>query len=385
MKKRKKIPVFSQKGLVTLTAAIGMSLLTAITTLHTANMGITRQKISSNSLDTNKNFSIANAAANQDIDSIINNSDMANPSSPLWRACTLSFPCSVRTQDYNSWKYQQNNNVGINNQLSYLLQNTINPSVIIAVTMGFSPTGGQTIVQRGLYLSSAIPGPVHAPMVSGGNVAVNGFIDVGGSEVSIWASDSIQLNGSGTVGGTLIASGTIISNGQDISGVSTPGSVGWGGFEYTPDPNSGNPSIPTDLFQYVFNVPQTQSQSIQNQATQLANCSSLGSNSSGLYWITGQCIISGTNTIGSAKNPVLVVTEGDIILSGSNISVYGLMYSLSNMQLSGNNFNIQGSLAANGNIGISGDANYNEEVLKNLYHNIGLSKLVSIPYSWADY
>ncbi|CAH9017740.1 hypothetical protein [Candidatus Nitrosacidococcus sp. I8] len=400
MKRRKKIPAFSQKGLVTLTAAIGMSLLTAVTTLHTANMDITGQKISSNSLSTSQNFSTANAAANQDINSIINNPNLADPTNLLWRACNSRFPCSVRAKynDIPSWKYQANDNVGIQNQQSFLLQNITNPSVIIAVTQGSSPTGGQTIVQRGLYLiSSSIPGPVRAPLVSGSAITLSGNVSFGDGTMAIWAKNAVQMSGNLTIGGdisstsSIAASGNITFNG-DLSatnGVSKNGNITLNGDIYNPSGSNSAPPptpVPSDLFQYVFNTPVSNAQSIQNQATQLSNCNQWSGNktvSGGVYWITGNCTISDNVTLGTASNPVIIIATGNVTITG-NTTMNGLLYSYQNITASGNS--VQGTLVANGTITASGNLTYNSGILKKAYQGIAIGSggLVSVPYSWID-
>lgn len=81
------------------------------------------------------------------------------------------------------------------------------------------------------------------------------------------------------------------------------------------------PPFPADLFAFVYGYPTAQSSRVQAVAIQQANCSGIGSGA--LYWVTGDCTLSGT--IGSVDSPVTLITTGNVTLAaGTNL--HGLLY-----------------------------------------------------------
>jgi hypothetical protein len=89
-------------------------------------------------------------------------------------------------------------------------------------------------------------------------------------------------------------------------------------------------------------------------ATQLANCSSLNTSSSGIFYVKGNCDV---NDIGSATSPVIVVVDGNVSING-NRTFFGMLFVRSNndsAQVTGTgNFKIFGSLVIEGNINLTG-------------------------------
>ncbi len=68
--------------------------------------------------------------------------------------------------------------------------------------------------------------------------------------------------------------------------------------------------FPADLFLDFFGVPRANYDEVKSTAQVFGDCSSLGPNSSGLIWITGDCAVTGNVTIGSLEDPVILVTAG---------------------------------------------------------------------------
>jgi hypothetical protein len=84
---------------------------------------------------------------------------------------------------------------------------------------------------------------------------------------------------------------------------------------------SSVPAFPSDLFEFVFGYPSSASSRIRLLATDLTDCSGVGTGA--FYWVTGNCTLTGT--IGSAASPVVIVATGNLTLSGSS-DVYGVIY-----------------------------------------------------------
>ena len=97
-------------------------------------------------------------------------------------------------------------------------------------------------------------------------------------------------------------------------------------------------------------------------ATQLSDCSTLNTSSSGIYYVTGDCDL---NSIGSPSAGVILVVDGEVRING-NVDFYGMLFARSNnntAQVRGNgNVKIFGSLVVEGNVNITGsiDVIYDE-------------------------
>lgn len=88
-------------------------------------------------------------------------------------------------------------------------------------------------------------------------------------------------------------------------------------------------------------------------ATPLADCSSLDTNSSGIFYITGDCTLG---DVGSKNSSVVVVVDGSIRVGGV---VFGLVFARSdnnnNSQAITGNGKIFGSLVVEGNVAVGGN------------------------------
>lgn len=114
--------------------------------------------------------------------------------------------------------------------------------------------------------------------------------------------------------------------------------TGVGSFEGTDildkDGNSVNaPSawFPSDLFYYVFGRDKATIKAFaESEGRVLADCSTLGAASSGLYWITGECHIKGG--VGTPTASVTLIAENGLTVNGATGKVesvfFGLMYLL---------------------------------------------------------
>ena len=72
---------------------------------------------------------------------------------------------------------------------------------------------------------------------------------------------------------------------------------------------SADPAFPCDLFEFYFGVPKSQYTIVKNTATVLDDCSSLDSSSTGVYWISGEsCMIGSNAVIGSVDAPIILIS-----------------------------------------------------------------------------
>lgn len=125
-------------------------------------------------------------------------------------------------------------------------------------------------------------------------------------------------------------------------------------------------------------------------ATVLADCSTLGPTSSGIFYITGTCNLPGQ--VGSPTNSVIVVVEMDARLN--NTTLYGMLFVRSNDYLNTpatfrgqGNSTVVGSVVVEGNANITGNLTiiYDDAAVNaggdELPRNIRFGK---VPGSWLD-
>lgn len=155
--------------------------------------------------------------------------------------------------------------------------------------------------------------------------------------------------------------------------------------------NPDSTFFPTDMFEYVFGVPTSQYATIKAQATVLADCSTLGTSSRGLYWITGDCQPAGD--IGSYKHPVLLVVEGTSRINSNNY-MFGMLFAFSTNPATTLTVNlngtptIYGAILSNANVSLS-NGNYklrfDTKVLANIQKDTGSAGVGRVVGSWVDY
>lgn len=105
-----------------------------------------------------------------------------------------------------------------------------------------------------------------------------------------------------------------------------------------------------------------------------------------LAWIAGDLNLDGPLTLGAAAQPVLLVVEGQVRLSGG-VVVHGVVLTLAaNWDTSGSaNAQVHGALIALGNVGGNGTPSiaYDAAVLARLHGQLG--SFVRVPGSWRDF
>lgn len=148
--------------------------------------------------------------------------------------------------------------------------------------------------------------------------------------------------------------------------------------------------FPTDLFEYVFEVPSSQSNDyLTKYAKPLADCATLTAASEGLYWYKGTDCRLGNN-VGSLQYPVVLVSDGPVTVP-ANGTYFGILFVRSNagtgdlLKASGGG-QIYGSVILEGQANIAGNPTivYNKAVLKNISNSPAFVRYGPIPGSWSD-
>lgn len=88
-----------------------------------------------------------------------------------------------------------------------------------------------------------------------------------------------------------------------------------------------DPEFPCDLFTFYFGIPRANYEAIKSQATIIDDCSELGPNSYGTYWVTGPlCHIGSNTTIGSPFSPVMLITAAALTRFNGGTKLFGTLY-----------------------------------------------------------
>lgn len=319
-----------------------------------------------------------------------------------WVTCTSSSAqCqAIRSGDRTNWQYLTVT-TGLTSQPTagsfalHLLTPTSGDSSglvfnIVSVgqssdTVTASPT--TTTVKQGVYFYPMLLGNVETPLAAVSSIPLSGNYTVitnpngGGSGVPIsaWSKNAI------TPGGSFQSCYTTACD-EKISEASTAGE----------DMIANDSNFPTDLFQFLFGVPNTSYQQIKDQATIITNCATqLTSASTGLLWVTDTACNPGGD-VGSAANPVLVV--GDVGAAGritinANEEFYGLLFLFSpgtpptsgELKTNGS-AHVHGAVMAYADLKLNGTfiLEYDGDVLSALRNSPSTRALARIPGSWSD-
>ncbi len=88
-----------------------------------------------------------------------------------------------------------------------------------------------------------------------------------------------------------------------------------------------DPEFPCDLFTFYFGIPKTHYESIKSQAQIIDDCSTLGPNSYGTYWATGdECHIGANTVIGSQHAPVMLISAASLTRFNGGTKMFGTFY-----------------------------------------------------------
>lgn len=302
--------------------------------------------------------------------------------------------------------------------------NPDNPPVMAIVAEGVSEDStGNSVIRQGIYFypfqgaGPDVPLMAQGTISGGGNfhVVVNPNAGGTGVPLSTWSGNNVDLSGSGATCNLdeflTTDAGQTTDTFEGDSVVKCPActcpatdaisSVDGGtyieGYDvldvdgHTEGVNPDTTDFPSDLFEYVFGVPLDEWQSVKDEAQQLTDCSTLNANSSGLYWIVGNCSIN--QNIGSFAAPVLLVVEGET-KANANVEIFGLIFAFSptgtgtlKVQLNGGP-TMYGAVISNANVDLGNGTyrmRYDSSVLERLGYLPSGRGLGKIPGSWADF
>lgn len=268
-------------------------------------------------------------------------------------------------------------------------------SLITLSSVSVSPDGLATeTVTEQAYQYSILANPPDAPLSVAGGIAVTGNFEVaanpnGGGEgvpLSIWTDTTVDLNN---------GSGTTCGQQELLDGQCSSNPYSEKGFKDT-DILDADPTFPSDLLEYFFNVPESDWESLRDDANlRISNCTGLNAASSGLIWVDGPCDLAANAIIGSAANPViLIVADNDVKMAGG-AQINGMLFSFRkpgntaafDLDMIGGAA-VNGAIASNHTLGQSSgtfNSTYDADILAQLELNNAFIRVARVPGSWRDF
>lgn len=393
--------------IVTLMIVILLSLLglygagvLVLDTRSAANDFRAREALAAAESGTEQGLSFLNANRERiSINGLHGSNDLTSATVLSWTACTNSAaPClPIRLGDRTNWKYLAIN-AGLTSQptagsfnLFLLTPSTGTDSRLVynVVATGLSADGTSTAtLKQGAYFYPLLLGNVNTPLAAASNVPLSGNYSIitssngggPGVPVTAWSGNPITPGGSFTSChiGDFTAGACPSSDAISKNGLTGPDLIG------------SDPNFPPDLFEFLFGVPASDYQEIKDEATVVADCSSLSSSSTGLIWVTGNCNPPGN--VGTADSPVLLVVQGDTTLNAGS-QIYGLLYLFNPTGgtpklIANGNAHLHGAVFAHGGVDLQLNGGfvleYDKDVLDNLKNSPSGRGLARIPGAWSD-
>jgi hypothetical protein len=227
-----------------------------------------------------------------------------------------------------------------------------------------------------LALASAVKSPPE------GAITARGAIDFGGAAVTA-ANAEVGAHGFAVVaGGTVNPTGMTPLGPPPSTGIVVPN-----------DPGLADPLFtPERMFAAIFGVwPSTY---VEQPGAVKVDCSAtcdsttvrnaVEANPGRVLVLQGNVLLNGGSSIGTATDPVVLMTTGNFGFSSST-DVYGLVYSRAPTWATSGSGNIYGALVAEGAIGGSGGftVGYSKDILDRARWSTG--SFVMVPGSWKDF
>lgn len=160
-----------------------------------------------------------------------------------------------------------------------------------------------------------------SPSVSAGDQCLGNFPpDTSGVPVSVWSGQSASLNGSSDTCRSMTSgscdTSTLITNHGVVPS------------DQLNDVVASDPSFPSDLFLRTFGVSKSNYPIIKQNAYVItaAGCASLGSASTGIYWVSGGGTCTPPNSVGTTINPIILVVDDTDLRMNAGDTMNGVIY-----------------------------------------------------------
>lgn len=272
-------------------------------------------------------------------------------------------------------------------------------TVVNITSVGSSADGqGSATVRQQAVITSVVASTPDAPLTLAPATEVTGNFTVvanpngGGPGVplSVWADNDVEIDGSGqTCGQQEYAFGTCDSSPYSSSGNQGADIVDTGPF-------------PSDLFNYVFGVPNSTAGMavLEGKAKAILNsCSGLDDTTTGFYIVDGDCD-SNKAQIGKEASPVLLLIRNGVIKFTGVTKIFGLIFSYGSYPADGTAYDLSlagtvvlnGALIVNhpvvgGELKVNGtfDTVFNASALQQIQTGPQFTVVSRVPGSWRDW
>lgn len=229
----------------------------------------------------------------------------------------------------------------------------------------------QTTINQLVQLQSTLSTAPSAALTAKGNVTLSGSVTVSNTDTAT-AGTTVHSGGTTTLGGS--ASVATIPGAPPESSIASS--------------DTSLSSLSDDaFFQTYFGSSKSTVQSGATQISCSGTCNDQLSGQTGqTIWVTGNTQITSNITIGSATEPVILIVDGNLQISGG-ATIYGVVYctALTWDNTGGGTSQVIGAAIAEGNFTATGTPNptYNSSVLQQVQNNLGTFGKVA--GGWSDY
>jgi len=152
-----------------------------------------------------------------------------------------------------------------------------------------------------------------------------------------------------------------------------------------------DPDFPCDLFQFYFGVSRTDYQLVKGYSQVISDCTTLGPNSFGIYWVSGpSCRVNSGAQIGSPEAPVMLISAAGLTRFNGGAKLYGTLFITdvedpdAELQSNGTN-TIYGSAIVDGILGSyqgTFQVVWNENTARKAGSDGGLGSIIG---GWSDF
>ena len=344
-----------QQGMATIIVAIVILVVISIMVLFAARVGVFDQRMSANEARYKEAFAIAEAGLDyaaerfeSEFTRLYDGSTNATSNATLATILANSqFPNNTEIDGTAPEANEPYFTVSITDSGVSPTGSAINAYTVTSTGVGSDGTATAT-VQRQFSMAYVFGGAVpDVPIIVGGAVGTGGNFNIvanpnGGGEgvpVSIWTGPSgspVQATSSSAtchfefyVGNNAQCSNPS-GNDENITRGTNPASSITAYDPTYPDIIPNDPDFPDDLFNFIFGVPRDSWQTIETQTKVESNNTQVTTDCSAMvaagtaagqkfpiWWVNGNCSLSGGPTIGTTDNPVvLVVADGQLKVTG---------------------------------------------------------------------
>lgn len=362
----------AQQGAATLIISVMLLVTITLIVVFAANYNVMQQKVTSNSYQNNQAYEAAEAGLEFGIVYLKQNSAtiLANPVSGYIPAYTNAATQNVALANNSTFTIAYANPVA----------NNYNLITITSTGTSSDSTSTRTMSQK-VQLGSLLSTPPTVPLITKGSVTMSGNAVIsnpnGGSTINSSSTIGFSGNSKTTVAGGVTGSNSSITGADLTQNNATTAAM------------SNQTFFQTYFGSTQSAVQATVAHSYSNSTTTSYN-SILNGMTGTSIWIDqtgGQANISGNTVIGSAANPVLMIVNGNLDISGNAI-VYGFIYVIGGVatDLTGN-AKIYGGVVSTDALSLSGNTliTFNTAVLTAIQTQAGMGYFAKVPGAWKDF